>query len=93
MGIPRRLAEVAFRDACGFDPLPAATRLTAWLETRAVCEPIVAMDPAATLVLDLSVGSPLIAGDPADNAEAALTPRIAARHDRGARGHGDRPLR
>ena len=29
MGIPRRLAEVAFRDACGFDPLPASTRLTA----------------------------------------------------------------
>jgi 4-aminobutyrate aminotransferase-like enzyme/Ser/Thr protein kinase RdoA (MazF antagonist) len=76
MGVPRRLAEVAFRDACGLDPLPAATRLTGWLETRAACEPIVATDPAAALVLDLSVGSPLIAGDPAGNAEAALTPRI-----------------
>ena len=77
MSIPRRLAEAAFRDACGLDPLPASTRMTGWLDTRAACEPIVAMDPARTLVLDLSVGSPLVSGDPADNAEPALTSRIA----------------
>ena len=77
MSVPRRLAEAAFRDACGLDSLPASTRVTNWLETRAVCAPIVAMDPAATLVLDLSVGSPLIAGDPAGNGEPGLTPRIA----------------
>ena len=76
MKIPRRLAEAAFRDACGLDPVPASTRITSWLETRSECAPIVAMDPAATLVLDLSVGSPLISGDPAGNAEPALTARI-----------------
>jgi 4-aminobutyrate aminotransferase-like enzyme/Ser/Thr protein kinase RdoA (MazF antagonist) len=77
MSIPRRLAEAAFRDGCGLDPLPASTRMTSWLDTRAGCEPIVEMDPARTLVLDLSVGSPLVASDPADNAEPALTSRIA----------------
>jgi 4-aminobutyrate aminotransferase-like enzyme/Ser/Thr protein kinase RdoA (MazF antagonist) len=77
MNIPRRLAEAAFRGGCGLDPLPASTRMTSWLDTRAECEPVVKMDPSRTLVLDLSVGSPLVAGDPADNAEPALTSRIA----------------
>jgi 4-aminobutyrate aminotransferase-like enzyme/Ser/Thr protein kinase RdoA (MazF antagonist) len=76
MAIPRRLAEAAFREGCGLDPLPASSRITSWLETRAAMAPIVAMDPDATLVLDLSVDSPLIAGDPAANAEPALTLRI-----------------
>jgi 4-aminobutyrate aminotransferase-like enzyme/Ser/Thr protein kinase RdoA (MazF antagonist) len=77
MGIPRRLAEAAVREGCGHDPLPSATRVTSWLSTRAECDQIVAMNPATALVLDLSVGSALVAGDPADNAESALAPRIA----------------
>ncbi|CAN5668255.1 aminotransferase class III-fold pyridoxal phosphate-dependent enzyme [soil metagenome] len=67
--------EASLREACGFDPVPAAARVMAWLGT---CDPapIVAADPHHVVVLDLSVGSPLIAGDPAANLEPALTSRI-----------------
>lgn len=74
-GVPRVFAEAALREACGFDPLPAAARVSAWL---ASCDaaPILDVEPGRMTVLDLSVGSPLIAGDPAGNAERALTTRI-----------------
>ena len=76
MATPRRFAEAAFRDACGLEPVPGSARISSWL-ARATCAPIVAMDAGRTLVIDLSVGGPLIAGDPAANAEPALTARIA----------------
>lgn len=73
--VPRAFAEAALREACGFDPLPAAARVSAWL---ASCDaaPMLDVEPGRITVLDLSVGSPLIAGDPAGNAERALTRRI-----------------
>jgi 4-aminobutyrate aminotransferase-like enzyme/Ser/Thr protein kinase RdoA (MazF antagonist) len=76
MATPRRFAEGVFRNACGLEPVPGSSRISSWL-ARAPCAPVVATDPSRTLVLDLSVGGPLIAGDPAANAEPALTARIA----------------
>ena len=45
--------------------------------TRAACAPIVAMDPARTLVLDLSVGSPLVVGRSRRQRRARADARIA----------------
>ncbi len=76
MRIPRGFAEAAFRQACGLDASPASTRVAKWLETQQRA-PVVATDSAATITIDLSVGSPLLSGDPAQNREPLLTARIA----------------
>ncbi|MBW3534012.1 MAG: aminotransferase class III-fold pyridoxal phosphate-dependent enzyme [Gemmatimonadetes bacterium] len=80
-----RLSRARVRDACGLDPLPVATRVIRWLETRggeagAVMEP----DPrsARTLVFDLSVASPDPeeapgVGAPAESWTAGLFGRMA----------------
>ncbi|HUG93993.1 MAG TPA: aminotransferase class III-fold pyridoxal phosphate-dependent enzyme, partial [Planctomycetaceae bacterium] len=79
--IPAAFAAAAMRAACGYDPVPAATRVSQWLRRRSAA----ASPPQA--VLDLSVGSPLVAAEPERNAEPALTARIAAwLRDRGADG-------
>ncbi len=78
MAIPRRFAEATFRHACGLDPLPASTRVVKWLSTQERAA-VVRTDPASTVTLDLSVGSPLVSGDASENLEPALSPRIAQR--------------
>jgi 4-aminobutyrate aminotransferase-like enzyme/Ser/Thr protein kinase RdoA (MazF antagonist) len=75
MAIPARFAEAAFRHACGLDPVPASTRVTRWLSSQDRA-PVVRMDPATTVTVDLSVGSSLVSGNPDENVEAALTARI-----------------
>jgi 4-aminobutyrate aminotransferase-like enzyme/Ser/Thr protein kinase RdoA (MazF antagonist) len=75
MVIHRRFAEATFRYACGLDPVPATTRLVGWLSTHE-CAPVVRAEPGSTITLDLSVGSPLVSGDPAQNLHPALTARI-----------------
>jgi 4-aminobutyrate aminotransferase-like enzyme/Ser/Thr protein kinase RdoA (MazF antagonist) len=75
IAIPPRLAEAVFRQACGLDPVPHATRVVSWLQaTKAF--PVVDMATAAPTVVDLSVSSPLVSGDPLQNAEPMLTARI-----------------
>lgn len=76
-----RLAEAIFRDACGLVPLPKSERVQAWLRANQhdfapVLDVDVRVEPC--LVLDLSVGSPLIEGDFAKNEAQFLTPRIWA---------------
>lgn len=78
MAIPRRFAEAAFRHACGLDPLPASGRVVRWLATQER-SPVIATDPASTITIDLSVGSALMSGNPAENFEPALTAQIADR--------------
>jgi 4-aminobutyrate aminotransferase-like enzyme/Ser/Thr protein kinase RdoA (MazF antagonist) len=75
--IPFGLAEVALRQAAGVMPSPAADRVRDYL-ARASTEPVMGLDLAKTpsIVLDLSVSSPLVSGDPADNAELYLTERV-----------------
>ena len=90
-----RLAEATFRHACGLPPVPGRDRVVASYATvassagpgQATFAPLLGIDLASErlLVLDLSVGSPLVSGDPRENTEPALTARIrAAMSDRRA---------
>ena len=77
--IPPRLPSYVFRDACALDPLPASTAVQSWLRAHsAELAPVLPVDlrTAACTVLDLSVGSPLVGGDPLDNTEPKVTRRI-----------------
>jgi 4-aminobutyrate aminotransferase-like enzyme/Ser/Thr protein kinase RdoA (MazF antagonist) len=87
-GIPFGLAETAFRDAAGLAPVPAAEHVIRFLQSTTSIAPVLGMDLAAerVRVLDLSVGSPMIGGDPRDNAEPRLTDRVfGAMRDAGVR--------
>ena len=69
------LAHASLRHACDVDPCPRASRVVAWLASRQPA-PVVRLPVHGTQVLDLSIGSALVAGDGADNAEPRLTRRI-----------------
>jgi len=75
--IPFGLAEATLRDAAGVQSVPAAERVIAFLE-RATVSPVLGVDlrEEPSIVLDLSVDSPLIAGDERGNAEPLLTDRV-----------------
>ncbi len=80
MKIPSRLAEAVFREACGLAPVRSSPTITRWLgEHTDEFGPVLETDIRTTpvTVLDLSMGSPLLSSDPAQNEEALLTPRIA----------------
>jgi len=72
-----RFAEAVFRHACG---LPSSSNVVIeWLRANARTFASVLSDDlrvAPCLVLDLSVGSPLVSGDERENAEPKLTERI-----------------
>ena len=77
--IPFGLAEAAFREACGLDPVATSAQVTTWLGARTrEFAAVLDVDPRTEpcLVLDLSVGSPLIGGDEHENVEPALTRRL-----------------
>jgi len=76
--IHHRFAEATFRAVCGMVPVPRRDRVAAWLRGpgRATLKSAVVDGHDRALALDLSVGSPLIAGDPAANAEPDMTARI-----------------
>lgn len=77
-----RFAEAALRRACGLDGLPRAARIRDWLRHRQAdanrIPPVgdTPLDPRQMMPLDLSVASPLVAGNPEDNSEPRLTARI-----------------
>lgn len=75
--IPFALAETAFRAAAGKDPSPAATRVRDFLRSRKLVAPVLGIDLTSerSIVLDLSVSSPLLSGDRRENDEPRLTPR------------------
>src|SRR5262249_41434174 len=78
--IHHRFAEAAFRHACGLSASPRTDRILARLKVtdrlRRESNVVDGCDNAC--VIDLSVGSPLVSGEPSANAEAELTPRIEA---------------
>ena len=79
--IPAGIAAGAVRGACGLEPIAASARVRRWLAQRAgTFAPVLGIDLATerSLVLDLGVGSPLVAGDDADNAEPPFTARLSA---------------
>ncbi len=73
--VPFGLATAVFRQAAGFAPVPASALVVEWLRQQEFA-PI--LDVSSHTILDLSVGSPLVSSDPADNAESAVTARIDA---------------
>lgn len=68
-----RFAEATFRHACGLTPLPAGEKLAQWLAGQKFA-PVMAADRYT--VFDLSVGSPLLSGDEAENSAAKLGERL-----------------
>lgn len=86
---PFRVAAALLRDAAGTPASSSSTRVVEWLRSRAgKFAPVIGIDlhDEPSLVLDLSVSSPLLDGDPARNAEPLLTRRIdAAMRDAGVR--------
>jgi 4-aminobutyrate aminotransferase-like enzyme/Ser/Thr protein kinase RdoA (MazF antagonist) len=77
--IHTRFAEAVFRQACGLPPTPNAEPAIKWMRANArTFAPVLREDlrAAPCLVLDLSVGSPLVSGDERENAEPKLTERI-----------------
>ena len=75
------LATAIVRDACGLDAVPSSARVQHWLGANAntfasIFAPDVRREPFTHI--DLSIDSPLIAGDSTLNAHPALTRRIDA---------------
>ncbi|MEZ4644443.1 MAG: aminotransferase class III-fold pyridoxal phosphate-dependent enzyme [Chloroflexota bacterium] len=76
---PHRLATAVYRHACHLPPVPHASPIIAWLQTRhGQFASVLPVDWQQAHVLDLSVSSPLIHGDARRNVAAALAPRLAA---------------
>jgi len=78
---PHALAAAIARDAAGREPVARSAHVRAWLAARtATFAPVLDVDlrTTPTVVLDLSVASSLVSGDPNENAEPMLTPRIDA---------------
>ncbi len=77
--IPPRLAEAAFRHACGLAPVESSAAVVEWLRANAhTFAPVLDVDLRVEpcVVFDLSVGSSLISGDERENAEPRLTERL-----------------
>ncbi|OGD20635.1 MAG: hypothetical protein A2W03_02405, partial [Candidatus Aminicenantes bacterium RBG_16_63_16] len=86
--MPPRLAHYAYRDACGLPPAPHGPAVVRWLEESGdafaqVLEHDLRSEPV--LVLDLSVGSPMLGADPANLETSRLAETIeVAMKDAGA---------
>jgi 4-aminobutyrate aminotransferase-like enzyme/Ser/Thr protein kinase RdoA (MazF antagonist)/murein DD-endopeptidase MepM/ murein hydrolase activator NlpD len=87
--IPFGLATATVRSACGLEPVASSAAVRTWLAARtASFAPVLGVDLRVlpSLVLDLGVGSALVSGDEAANAEPAFTERVfAAIRDAGVR--------
>jgi len=73
-----RFAEAVFRHVCGLEPVPAGVEISQWIKNNANTFAPILKDLRTTplVVFDLSMGSPLVNGDPARNTEPFLTPRL-----------------
>lgn len=85
--VPFKLAEAAFREAAGVEPVPASAKVRAYLG-RVACAPVLGVDLAVepSIVLDLSIASPMLDGDQRRNDEPSLTRAVfGAMDDAGVR--------
>jgi 4-aminobutyrate aminotransferase-like enzyme/Ser/Thr protein kinase RdoA (MazF antagonist) len=79
MKVHPRLAEAVFREACGLAPFRSSAETINWLCTNADSfAPVLPFDlhSESLVVFDLSIGSPLLHGDPRENDEPQLTKRL-----------------
>lgn len=74
---PFALGEAIVRDAAGVDPVPAGTRVVDYLR-RTDAAPVLGIDlrTEPSIVVDLSIASPLLSGDARENAEPQLTAKV-----------------
>ena len=76
VAMPPRFAEATFRRACGWPATHSSAAIVRWIErNRESFAPVVG-DGGNAAIVDLSVGSPLVSGDPRENAEPLLSARI-----------------
>ena len=76
-----RFAEAAFRQAAGLTPLPRSRTICNWLQqNQDALVPVLDMDlhTVPLKIFDLSVGSPLVHGNPKKNTEPYMTGRLWA---------------
>lgn len=75
--IPFALAEAVIREAAGVDPVPASRKIIDHL-SRTTCAPVMGIDLAVepSIVLDLSIESALLSGNPAGNSEPVVTKKV-----------------
>jgi 4-aminobutyrate aminotransferase-like enzyme/Ser/Thr protein kinase RdoA (MazF antagonist) len=81
MKIHPRFAEATFREACGLAPFASAPKVVSWLKRNAKSfSQVLPVDLQTELfvVFDLGIDSPLLHGDPRENAEPKLTRRLDA---------------
>src|SRR5262249_47389266 len=76
--IPFGLAEAVVRQAAGVEIVPRTRRVIEFLERQGSMAPVFGVDPqtAPSIVLDLSVASPLVSGNLSENTEPNLTRRV-----------------
>ncbi len=76
--IPFALATAMVRQAAGVSPSPTRDRVVRFLESRASFPSVLGVDARTepSIVLDLSVASPLLSGDTSKNDEPSLTRRV-----------------
>ena len=87
--IPFELAEAVLREANGLEPAASGADVRSWLAAHASdLAPVMPFDFGVerTLVLDLSIASPLVSAESSENAEPRLTARVDhAMRDAGVR--------
>lgn len=79
MKIHPRFAEAIFRRACGLAPFASSPKVVSWLKKNAKSfSQVLPVDLRSEplVVFDLGIDSPLLHGDPRENAEAKLTRRL-----------------
>lgn len=76
--IPFKLAEALIREAAGAVAVPASEKVTAYLERQSGFAPVIGMDLRAepSIVLDLSIASPMLSGDTRENTEPSVTTAV-----------------
>jgi 4-aminobutyrate aminotransferase-like enzyme/Ser/Thr protein kinase RdoA (MazF antagonist) len=75
-----RFAEATFRYACGTAPFASSPNIADWLQRHTSSFAQVLpfdLGNENVVVFDLSIGSPLLHGDPGENSETKLTKRLA----------------
>lgn len=81
MKVHPRFAEAVFREACGLSPFGSSPKIMSWLKKNSKSFAQVLpydLHREPLVVFDLGIGSPLLHGDPGENAEPKLTRRLNA---------------
>ena len=93
--IPFGLATAVLREAAGLEPAPCRGRVVEFLAGRPAFASVLAVDARTepSIVLDLSVASPMLSGDTRQNDEPSLTRARRGDHARRRRARVDRTIR